>query len=93
MKKFAIWLAYVTGADEHFRRKHYREVGDRIDSAHYWFNGGVDGSRKVDVLNTLFLIGKELKEKAWFDIQLIRKQVYQMSRPYFEHENDEIGGM
>jgi hypothetical protein len=88
MKKLAIWLTYVTGADEHFRNKYYREVGDRIDSAHYWFNGGVDGSRKVDVLNTLFLIGKELREKAWFDIQLIRKQVYQMSRPYFEEDKN-----
>ena len=93
MKKFAIWLVHVTGAESHFRNKHFREVGDRIDSAHYWFNGGIDGSRKTDVLNTLFLIGKSLKENAWFSVSDIRAKVYKMDKPYFELSKDEIAGL
>ena len=91
MKKFSLWLARITGAETELRNKHFREVGSHINSAHYWFNGGFDGKRKVDVLNTLFLIGESLKKDAWFDIQTIRRKVYKMGdKPYHEMDPDEI---
>ena len=94
MKKFSLWLIKVTGVEDDLRNKYYREVGDRILSAHYWFNGGVDGPAKPDVLNTLFLIGKQLKECAWFDVGTVRRKVYKMDGvPYHKIEADEIAGM
>lgn len=94
MKKIALWLAKVTGAETELRNKHFREVGTQINSAHYWFNGGFDGERKTDVLNTLYLIGESLKKDAWFDIATIRRKVYKMDGvPYHKMKPDEIASM
>lgn len=93
MKKLSIWLCKISGAENELRNKHYREVGSHIISAHYWFNGGADGKRKVDVLNTLWLIGEQLKENAWFDVSDVRRKVYKMNKPYMEIEPDEIKGL
>ena len=93
MKKIALWLCRISGAENELRNKHFREVGTQIISAHYWFNGGNDGKRKTDVLNTLWLIGEQLKENAWFDVSIVRRKVYKMDKPYLEIEPDEIKGM
>lgn len=94
MKRIALWLANKTGVEEDLRRKHFREMGDHIMTAHYWFNGGGDGVAKPDVLNTLFLIGKQLKDNAWFDIATIRRKVYKMKGvSYHKMQPDEVEGM
>lgn len=93
MKKIALWICKISGAENELRNKHYREVGDRIISAHYWFNGGSDGPRKTDVLNTLWLIGEQLKKDAWFDVASVRRKVYKMNKSYMHMEPDEIKGL
>ena len=93
MKKLALWLCKISGAENELRNKHFREVGAHIISAHYWFNGGTDGKRKIDVLNTLWLIGEQLKENAWFDVSTVRRKVYKMDKPYLEIDPDEIKGL
>ena len=84
MKKLAIWLCRITGAEEQIRNECYREMGRKIDNASDWFKG----PEMVDVENTLHFIGRDLKEYAWFDVSDIRSEVYRMKGAYYRNEKN-----
>jgi hypothetical protein len=90
IKKFAMWLARITGLENDLRWKHYREIGGMLRQDACWFRSSYYGRAKSSphAANVLFTIGDWLKRDACYDISTVRDIVYNAGQKIIKSMED-----
>ena len=82
MKRLIRYLADITGVTREIEYAAYSNVGDRLLSGSYWFNGGMMYGYPINsVQNFMVLYGDKLKNGNYFpDISGIRDDIYRAEK-------------